>query len=284
MAKLPVKATAVWGVLKEVRAATEDFRPLLLGGAASVIRDLKAALLAGGDPSAVRDLSNQELTAYDLEGARVLVWAIEGEPSDRDEAAFRLADRKDVDVVCLLVTPDGRLPEEDLPFVEATNVVVSRPGEPPPGEEIARRVAELDEDKNYALAAKLPAVRKAVCEQIVYKFARQNGIIGVAVFIPGADLPVLTLNQIRMVLRLAAAYGQDLDRERALDLVAVLGAGFGLRAVARELLDFVPVAGWAVKGAIAYAGTRALGEAAIRYFEAGGARGIAGAATGHHAP
>jgi len=54
--------------------------------------------------------------------------------------------------------------------------------------------------------------------------------------------------------------------------------------VARELLDFVPVAGWAVKGAIAYAGTRALGEAAIRYFEAGGARGIAGAATGHHAP
>ena len=38
--------------------------------------------------------------------------------------------------------------------------------------------------------------------------------------------------------------------------------GFGLRALARELLDFVPVAGWAAKGASAYAGTSALGEAA----------------------
>ena len=33
-------------------------------------------------------------------------------------------------------------------------------------------------------------------------------------------------------------------------------------------LDLVPVAGWAVKGAVAYAGTKALGEAAVRYFEA----------------
>ena len=37
---------------------------------------------------------------------------------------------------------------------------------------------------------------------------------------------------------------------------------------ARELLDFVPVAGWAAKGAIAYTGTKAIGEAAVRYFEA----------------
>ena len=28
-----------------------------------------------------------------------------------------------------------------------------------------------------------------------------------------------------------------------------------------------PLAGWAVKGAVAYAGTRALGEAAVRYFD-----------------
>ena len=32
----------------------------------------------------------------------------------------------------------------------------------------------------------------------------------------------------------------------------VVGAGFGFRTVARELLDVVPVAGWALKGAIAY--------------------------------
>ena len=50
----------------------------------------------------------------------------------------------------------------------------------------------------------------------------------------------------------------------------VVGAGFGMRAVARELLDLVPVAGWAVKGAIAYTGTKAVGEAAVRYFAARG--------------
>jgi uncharacterized protein (DUF697 family) len=47
----------------------------------------------------------------------------------------------------------------------------------------------------------------------------------------------------------------------------VIGSGVGFRAVARSLLGMVPVAGWAVKGSIAYAGTRALGEAAKRYFE-----------------
>jgi uncharacterized protein (DUF697 family) len=50
-------------------------------------------------------------------------------------------------------------------------------------------------------------------------------------------------------------------------LLGVVGAGFGLRTVARELLVFVPFAGWAAKGAVAYAGTKAIGEAARRYFE-----------------
>ena len=47
----------------------------------------------------------------------------------------------------------------------------------------------------------------------------------------------------------------------------MIGGGVGLRAVARSVLGVVPVAGWLVKGGIAYAGTRALGEAARRYFE-----------------
>jgi uncharacterized protein (DUF697 family) len=78
---------------------------------------------------------------------------------------------------------------------------------------------------------------------------------------------VLTLNQARLVLRIALAYGQEVDGARLPELLGVVGAGFGLRTVARELLDFVPVAGWAAKGAVAYAGTKALGEAARRYFE-----------------
>jgi uncharacterized protein (DUF697 family) len=76
---------------------------------------------------------------------------------------------------------------------------------------------------------------------------------------------VLALNELRLLLRLEQAYGLEIDlRERLPELAGTLAAGLGLRALARELLDLVPGAGWAVKGAVAYAGTRALGEATVR--------------------
>jgi uncharacterized protein (DUF697 family) len=108
-----------------------------------------------------------------------------------------------------------------------------------------------------------------VVDHVISKFARQNGILGAAIFIPGADLPVLTLNQMRMVFHIAAAYGEEMDRERAVEVIGVIGAAFGFRALAREALGVVPGVGWAIKGGIAYIGTRALGKAAAAYFEAG---------------
>ena len=83
-------------------------------------------------------------------------------------------------------------------------------------------------------------------------------------FIPGADLPALTVNQIRMLVRLGHVHGRGTGRATLLpEAVITVGAGLGLRTVARQLLDFVPVGGWAVKSAVAYTGTRALGEAAV---------------------
>ena len=82
-------------------------------------------------------------------------------------------------------------------------------------------------------------------------------------------MPVLTLNQIRMIFRIAAAYGEEIDRDRALEILAVVGAGFGFRAVAREAVGFIPGVGWAIKGGVAYVGTKALGRIAAAYFEAG---------------
>ena len=49
----------------------------------------------------------------------------------------------------------------------------------------------------------------------------------------------------------------------------MLGAGFGFRQLARSMLDFIPFAGWLLQSAIAYAGTRAVGTAAVQYFEHG---------------
>jgi uncharacterized protein (DUF697 family) len=78
---------------------------------------------------------------------------------------------------------------------------------------------------------------------------------------------VLAINQVRLVLRLAAAHGASIDNERIPEVLGTIGAGLGLRSLAHRLLDVVPVGGWAVQGAFAYAGTRAVGEAATAWFD-----------------
>jgi uncharacterized protein (DUF697 family) len=97
--------------------------------------------------------------------------------------------------------------------------------------------------------------------------ARQNGVVGAAVFVPGVDLPVLTLNQLRLVLRIAAAHGQEVGPARLPEALGIVGAALSLRTVARSLVGVVPWVGWAVKGGVAYGGTRALGEAAVRAYD-----------------
>jgi uncharacterized protein (DUF697 family) len=157
-----------------------------------------------------------------------------------------------------------------IPFVLATDVVRVGAGQGFPVAEIARVVAARLGENGAPLASRVPALRGAVCDALVSSFSRRNGIVATALFIPGADLPVLLLGQVRMVLRLEQAYGLDADpRERAPELLATIAAGFGLRAVARQLLGLIPVAGWAVQGAVAYTGTRALGVATVKRLEIG---------------
>jgi uncharacterized protein (DUF697 family) len=131
-----------------------------------------------------------------------------------------------------------------------------------------RIVAALDEDYVIPLGRGYPALRRAACEDLIHKNARQNAVIGLLPN-PGADMPAITANQGRMVLGIAAAYGEELSLERARELLGVLAAGFGLRALARQVVKLVPVGGWAASAAIGYAGTLAMGRATILYFERG---------------
>ena len=249
--KAPVSIGAVRKLIKELQSSARDAKPLAVGGARELATVLARELTRGGEASAVR--------IGDPEGASVYVHIATGD----DEAALTRARRARVPVVAVA---SGDAP---LPFVLETDVVRIHGGEALPIDEIVAVVAARLGDEGGPLAARLPVLRRAVCDRIVASFARKNGIVGAAVFIPGADLPVLALNQVRMLLLLDQAYGLDMEpRERLPEIVATVGAGLGLRTVARELLDLVPVAGWAVKGGIAYAGTRALGQAAVMRLEA----------------
>lgn len=274
MPKLPLSPTSVWGVVKEVRASDDDLRPLLVGGAPEQAAAIQATLAEGADPEAIRDVSGRQPSAYDLEGANVLVYAIAGAaPSAEDEKTLQLAARKRVGIVCVLFgAVEGEPPS--VPHVLDTDVIPVGPDEAIPVERLAERIADRAGETSHHLAARIPALRPPVVDAIVKHFSLQNGVLGVAIFIPGADFPVLTLNQIRMVLRIATAHGEELDRERAFEVLSVVAAGLGFRTVARHLVGLVPGLGWAVKGGVAYGATLAVGEAADAYFAAGGTRMI----------
>jgi uncharacterized protein (DUF697 family) len=194
-----------------------------------------------------------------------LFYVIGDDVTEEDERVLKLAHRARVPVIVIAA---GRHAPLRIPFVLATDVVRVPTGHGFPVDEIARVVMHKLGEEGSSLARRLPVLRAPFCSELIESFARKNGIIGVAVFVPGADLPVLTLNQLRMVLRICAAYGLEVDAQRAPEIAATIGAGLGFRTVARELLGTIPVAGWLLKGAVAYAGTRALGEAAVRYCEA----------------
>lgn len=116
-------------------------------------------------------------------------------------------------------------------------------------------------------------VRRPLALESVRSTAAQNAGVGLVVVIPGADMPVMTANQAKMVLEIAAAYGQPLTADRVKELAAIVGGGFAWRAVARQIIGVVPALGWAVKAGIGYGGTVAMGTAAIEYFEHGGTVG-----------
>lgn len=131
-------------------------------------------------------------------------------------------------------------------------------------------IVETFRRKRLAFAQAFPFVRKPLSRESVNATSIQNAGIGLVVFIPGADMPIMTLNQAKMLLQIAAAYGQPLGMERVKELACVVGGGFACRAVARQVVGIVPALGWAVKAGIGYAGTLAMGNAAIEYFEHGG--------------
>jgi uncharacterized protein (DUF697 family) len=250
---------AVYGLLKEMRGAAEDrVGPLVVSGPDGLASVLARELGRDADPGAVR---------VGLDGAAaalVLVHVLAAPAGPDDERVLAEARRRRVPAIGVLAGPEL---EPRVPHLLATDLVRVPAGAGFPVNEIARAVArKLDQDA-ARLAARLPALRAAVRDELVESFARRNAVVGAAVFVGGADFPILTLNQVRLVLLLAVAYGVDVDEQRLPEVLGVIAGGFGLRALARRLLVTLPLPAFALKAGLAYAGTRAIGAAAARYFE-----------------
>jgi uncharacterized protein (DUF697 family) len=87
-----------------------------------------------------------------------------------------------------------------------------------------------------------------------------------AVPVPWVDLPIVGGIQTHLVYKLAAIYGQPLDRHSTLAALAPLGGRMALRQLVRESLKAIPWLGAAANAAVAYAYTFALGKASCWYF------------------
>ncbi len=129
--------------------------------------------------------------------------------------------------------------------------------------------AEAAGDKGIALGRRYPVVRRAAAHRLIARTAGQNLFIAMVFFVPGSDMPVMTFNQARMVLKIAAMFGQPMNEERAVELVGMIALGFGFRGLGRRLARWVPGLAVVMRMLTAYSATMAVGLGAIAYFEKG---------------
>lgn len=165
-----------------------------------------------------------------------------------------------------IATDEAALPAESAHFQEPYPIDMAR--EIQMRLEAGEWIVNIFQEKKLAFALCFPFVRKPLALDAVKATCMQNAAVGAVFIIPGADMPVMTANQAKMILQIAAAYGQKMGAERAKELIGVVAGAFALRTAARQIVGRIPVLGWVVKGAIGYTGTLAMGHAAIAYFEA----------------
>lgn len=114
------------------------------------------------------------------------------------------------------------------------------------------------------------AVQERLARRLTGAAATITAGVG-AVPIPIADILPITGLQVGLITAIAYVSGREMSRDSAREFLVALGANvgaaFALREGARALIKVVfPAAGSAVAGGVAFAGTWAIGEAAIAYF------------------
>lgn len=107
---------------------------------------------------------------------------------------------------------------------------------------------------------------RAHSHDLVRRYAAGAGLGG-SIPLPGMSMAI-TAAEVKLVTDIARAYGEPVHERDALRLIALSGAkNVGVKAVG-ELAAAVPLVGWMARSALYAASVRAVGEAAIRHFEA----------------
>ncbi|MDR2672801.1 MAG: hypothetical protein LBC35_05885 [Coriobacteriales bacterium] len=135
---------------------------------------------------------------------------------------------------------------------------------------LARWCATKLPDHRLNLALALPFLRQAAVDSLTRQTALENAVISAVFFLPGSDMPALTMNQAKLLYQIAVINGFALNRQRFIELAVIIASGFGLRALSRLLTKRVGSAAWLLRTAVSCGGTLAIGHLAHFYYAHGG--------------
>jgi uncharacterized protein (DUF697 family) len=266
MARWPLDLSKLWDAWKEITSAAEVAAGLVLAGEPILVARARELLGVGGGSVRVWEGPLSGLGQGVLGPTETLLVFVEPDAEDGAVSALRAAQPA---VAAVVVVDDGPAATGALTWY-GKHIARASFSDTPEGWLLVWRAAiEAVDEHVVAIGRRYPVLRHFAAERVIRRTSKQNALVGVVFILPGTDMPVMTVNQLKMVLAIAAIFGEEISPERAIELVGVVGAGFGFRAVARQALDIVPGVGWAVKGVVGYTGTRAMGEASLRYFERG---------------
>lgn len=270
MAKRKVSAAQVADVISSARRALKG-------------RDERVLVRVHVDPTCPRELALavRDALVPQLPTGQVEVRGLGASSSEGVDVALVLVGQADVRALVSLYARSGvsvglvaecalDVPALDLaPEAEALVGVIAASSAAALPDKLADWMAGATE-KGLALAANFPFCRAAVADGLISLAAAENAFIGAVSLIPGSDLPLMCMNQAKLALDLAAAYGEPpADAARVAELLGVVGAGFAYRAVARTLAGALPGLGLLVKASMGYGGTLATGRALRLHLEAG---------------
>jgi hypothetical protein len=260
-------ATAFPGLVEEVRAAAASPGPLVISGPPALVAELVRGIARDGDASLVRALPVAALREGAPTGATALVYVIRGGVTMTDERALEAAQWHRVPLVCVVLGDDEAY-RAVLPIVPATAVVHVSAIDEGALAAVASRIAARGAEAVWPLAASLPLLRPYVLRGLARMYARRGAARELALRALGGRSAIV-LNQVRMVLQMAAVKGID-PGTTVLPAALGAGGGLGLALLARRLPGR---SGPLAELAAVYVGTRALGRAAGALLERAGAVG-----------
>ena len=139
-------------------------------------------------------------------------------------------------------------------------------------EELIPAMIDASPEAALVIGRELPAYRRRAAQRIIRNATLLSLAAGLEPF-PLVDIPILLGNQIRLVLRIAALYGEKVDSadttQHVRELITVMAGGLVLRYLAEQAAKVVPFGGDFIAGAIAGAGTWAMGQVVLEYYEGG---------------